>query len=185
MSSKERPPGYDPQKDKIEIIEPNPGWPNAYLKEAAALRETLVEFSGLWVEHVGSTAVPGLAAKPIIDMLLAVDSREIWPRLVQPLAKLHYVHGENAFDEFHWFFVKGMPPYGEKRTHQIHLMEYPGPKWKMHIDFRDYLRSHPEDVRRYETLKRELAAKFSTDREAYTEAKAEFIQDVLKKIPEG
>jgi len=180
-----RPPGYDPQKDRIEIVPYDAHWPGLFLDEKNLLQEALQSFPGLVIEHCGSTAVANLSAKPILDMLLAVESRDLWPSLVQPLEKLGYVHGKNAFDEFHWFFVKGMPPYGERRTHQIHLMEYPSPRWKQHVVFRDYLRSHPEEAGRYESLKRELALKFSIDREAYTEAKAEFIQAVLKKIPEG
>jgi len=176
------PPGYDPQKDRIEIAPYDPSWPSLYALEEAALRKALPQASGLLIEHIGSTSIPGLAAKPIIDIMMALESRERWPQLIQPLESISFIHGKDAFDEYHWFFVKGMPPYGERRTHQIHLMEYQSPLWKEHLAFRDYLKNHVEDARRYETLKKELAVKFSIDREAYTEAKTDFIKGVLQKI---
>jgi len=176
------PPGYDPQKDRIEIVPYDPKWPGLFTLEKEALRQALGRFAGLRIEHFGSTAVPSLAAKPILDILVGVSSKEAWPRMIQPLAALGYVHGPGAFDDaVHWFFVKGMPPYGEKRTHQIHLYELESEGWRRELAFRDHLRAHPADTLQYEALKRELAAKFATDREAYTQAKTEFIQNVLRQ----
>lgn len=161
----------------------DPAWPGMYLKEEAALRRALTGIAGLQLEHIGSTAVPGLCAKPIIDIMAAVSSREYWPRVLEALQGLGYAHAPDAFDENHWFFVKGMPPYGERRTHQVHLWESGGKKWREHLAFRDLLRADGTLARNYETLKRELAAKFTFDREGYTEAKTEFIANALKKIP--
>lgn len=176
------PPGYDPQKDRIEIVPYDSRWPELFALEKRALTHALGYFAGLRIEHFGSTAVPGLAAKPVIDILIGVSSKGDWPKMVQPLAVLGYVHGPGAFDDtVHWFFVKGMPPYGEKRTHQIHFYELEAEGWRRELAFRDYLRTHAEDAKKYETLKRVLATKFTFDREAYTEAKTEFIQSILKR----
>lgn len=187
MSSKVPfPPDYDPQKDRIEIVPYDPRWPELFSREEKILQEALGSFAGLKVGHFGSTAVPGLAAKPVIDILLAVSSKEDWPRIIRPLATLGYVHAPGAFDDaIRMFFVKGMPPYGEKRTHQIHLLEFEGKEWRRELAFRDHLRIHAADAVKYEVLKRELAAKYATDREAYTEAKTHFIQSILKKHPHG
>lgn len=176
------PPGYDPKKDRIEIVPYDPKWPGLFTLEKEALRKILGRFTGLRIEHFGSTAVPGLAAKPVIDILVGVSSKADWPGMVEPLAALGYVHGPGAFDDaVHWFFVKGMPPYGEKRTHHLHVYELEGKDWKRELVFRDHLRSNPADALEYEALKRELAAKFVGDREAYTEAKTELIQKILER----
>lgn len=180
------PPGYDPQKDKIEIVPYDPQWPELFDLEKRAIRHALGYFAGLRIEHFGSTAVPGLAAKPSLDILVGVSSKQDWPRMIQPLAVLGYVHVPGAFDDaIRWFFVKGIPPYGEKRTHHLHVCELESEEWRREQAFRDYLRANPETCRQYETLKRELAAKFPTDREAYTESKTLFIEETLKKIGQG
>jgi GrpB-like predicted nucleotidyltransferase (UPF0157 family) len=77
------------------------------------------------------------------------------------------------------FFVKGMPPYGTRRTHHVHITETSGAMWRRRI-FRDYLISHPDEARRYEALKRDLMAKFPDDREAYTAAKTDFVDAVMR-----
>jgi GrpB-like predicted nucleotidyltransferase (UPF0157 family) len=144
------------------------------------LNRVLSDVPGLRLEHIGSTAVPGLAAKPIIDIMMAVASRQDWDRVLQALQSLDYVHKPEAFDVDHWFFVKGMPPYGARRTHQIHLWKFGERLWREHLAFRDCLRSKPSVVAEYEALKRELAVLFTFDREGYTAAKTEFIQGALK-----
>jgi GrpB-like predicted nucleotidyltransferase (UPF0157 family) len=205
------PPGYDPQKDRIKIEPYNPKWPALFQQEKEALKQALGGFQGLRIEHFGSTAVPGLAAKPILDILAGVSSKEDWPRMIRPLAVLGYVQVPGAFDDaIRWFFVKGMPlfygtnhnneaaiapnsfntdkenrrmpPYGEKRTHHLHVCELESEEWRRELAFRDYLRAHADTVKKYESLKKELATKFATDREAYTEAKTEFIQEILRKL---
>ena len=153
----EQPEGYDPKLDPIEIVDYDPRWPALYLEEEAFLRRALAGIPGIRLEHIGSTAVPGLAAKPIIDIMAAVDSREDWPRVLASLQSSGYAHRAYAFDENHWFFVKGMPPYGERRTHQVHLWEFGGTTWLKHLAFRDFLRSHEVETGQYEILKRELA----------------------------
>jgi GrpB-like predicted nucleotidyltransferase (UPF0157 family) len=78
------------------------------------------------------------------------------------------------------YFVKGMPPHGARRTHHVHMTETDGEMWRR-LAFRDYLQAHPEDARRYERLKRELARAHRADREAYTDAKATFVAEIMAK----
>ena len=176
------PPGYDPEKDKIEIVEYDSHWPSLYAREENLLQEALGSMPGLAIEHFGSTSIAGLAAKPIIDIMIAVKNLDLWPELVEPIKKLGYVYWDENPKESEMFFVKGMPPFGEKRTHHVHVYDFLGPRWKKELAFRSYLRSHPDEARKYETLKRELAAKFTFDREAYTDAKTQFIEGILGKM---
>jgi GrpB-like predicted nucleotidyltransferase (UPF0157 family) len=80
------------------------------------------------------------------------------------------------------FFVKGMPPYGERRTHHVHVTEPSGEMWQRRLAFRDYLRANPAEAHRYEALKRDLAARYPSDREAYTDAKTEYVDEIHRKM---
>jgi GrpB-like predicted nucleotidyltransferase (UPF0157 family) len=161
--------------DSVEIVPANPRWPSLYAQEVTVIRAALGAAHGaLEFEHVGSTAVPGLAAKPIIDILLIPPDGE-WPReaIRGALARLAYSFWSSNPDPYHLFFVKGMPPFGERRTHHVHVR--PRAQSRRVLAFRDALREQPELVRSYETLKRELASRFALDRDAYTRGKEEFI----------
>jgi GrpB-like predicted nucleotidyltransferase (UPF0157 family) len=137
----------------------------------------------LGIEHFGSTAVPGLAAKPIIDILIAVMSlARAKATLVEPITSLGYVYWAENPKTDRMFFVKGMPPYGERRTHHVHITEPDGEMWRRRLAFRDYLRARPDEARRYEALKRDLAVRYPTDREGYTNAKTEFVEAVYRRM---
>ena len=167
--------------DDIEIVEYDPRWPVLFAEEAARLRAVLDPDLVVGLEHFGSTAVPGLAAKPIIDILIAVRSLdEARTTAIQPILGLGYVFWEDNPEPDHMFFVKGMPPYGERRTHHIHITEPAGERWGQRL-FPQYLRAHPEEALRYAALKRALAARHRADREAYTDAKADYIRGILAK----
>ena len=166
-------------QDTIELSEPDPCWPELFACEAEALRAALGQSCRYTIHHVGSTAVPGLAAKPIIDIILEVPDRQSWPTLIAPLLQLGYVHWEDNPDTSTMFFVKGMPPFGSGRTHHIHV-HTPNATQPV-LRFRDYLIAHPTEAARYEALKRELARKYPQDREAFTTAKTTYIQHVLRK----
>jgi GrpB-like predicted nucleotidyltransferase (UPF0157 family) len=152
-----------------------------FAAEAARLRAALDSDLIVGLEHFGSTAIPGMAAKPIIDILIAVRSlstaREMF---IEPLEGLDYVFWADNPKTDRLFFVKGMPPYGERRTHHVHVVE-PGAEPWQRLGFRDHLIAHPEDARRYADLKRSLAAAHRTDREAYTEAKEIFVAEIMAK----
>ena len=167
--------------DEIEIVDYDPRWPAMFAEEAALLRQALDADLLIGVEHFGSTAIPGMAAKPIIDILIAVRSlAEARATMVEPLRRLDYVFWADNPKTDRMFFVKGMPPYGARRTHHVHITEPTGEMWSR-LTFRDYLRTHPDEAQRYERLKRALAVVHHADREAYTDAKAAFVEEILTK----
>jgi GrpB-like predicted nucleotidyltransferase (UPF0157 family) len=171
------------EDDRIEIADYDPAWPTRFADEAAALRNVLPPDLDVAIEHFGSTAIAGLAAKPIIDIMLIVPARSRWSELVEPVQSLGYVHwGENPAPH-HMFFVKGMPPFGTGRTHHVHV--HRPEEASASIRFRDYLIAHPDEAARYAALKRELAQRFRTDRDAYTNHKAAFVAEILAKTVEG
>jgi len=164
------------QADRVvEIVPYDKRWPELFEAE----RERLSSLAGPRikdVQHVGSTAVPGLAAKSIIDVMVGVDPLLVEQGLVAALGGLGYEYfGEYGIPGRH-FFRKGDP-----RTHHLHWVRWGGEFWTQQIDFRDYLRAFPEEAERYERLKRDLASRFSSDRPSYTQAKTHFVSDILQK----
>ena len=129
------------------------------------------------IEHVGSTAIPGVPAKPLIDMNVAVSSLsdEYIEEGVAPLENLgyHYMH---KFPDRH-FFAKGSE---ERRTHHLNLVEPDSDEWRNSILFRDYMRRNKRACEEYAALKEKLAERFSEDRASYTKAKEEFIQKIIE-----
>ena len=128
------------------------------------------------IHHVGSTAVPGLEAKPIIDILVGVDSLEASRACFDPLAKLDYLYAPYRADEMHWF----CKPHPSRRTHHLHLVPTDSSRFRDELAFRDRLRSGRAIAAEYAELKRELAERFADDREAYTDGKADFIRRAQK-----
>ena len=171
--------------DEIQIVDYDPAWPAQFEKEAARLRGVLgtAENGGLItrLEHFGSTSVPNLAAKPVIDILLGVNSLSTAREKAVPILEaMGYAYwADNPRDNAHLFLVKGLPP-APRRTHHIHIAETHSPFWER-LRFRDYLRAHANARDEYADLKRRLATEFTNDREAYTEAKTEFVQTIMKK----
>jgi GrpB-like predicted nucleotidyltransferase (UPF0157 family) len=169
------------EMDEVEIVAYDPRWPALFDEESNRLRATLDPSSIVGLEHFGSTAIPGLSAKPIIDILIAVRSlANARATFVEPLRSLDYVYWAENPKTDRLFFVKGMPPFGSRRSHHVHVTEPDGEMWQR-LAFRDYLRVHPEEARTYERLKKRLAAEHRTDREAYTDAKAAYVETVMRK----
>jgi len=113
--------------DDIEIVEYDPRWPAMFAEEAALLRQALDADLLIAVEHFGSTAITGMAAKPIIDILIAVRSlAEARATVIEPLERLDYVFWADNPKTDRMFFVKGMPPYRARRTHHVHITEPTG-----------------------------------------------------------
>jgi len=169
--------------DDVEIVPYDPVWVSLFDTEAARLRAALDPGLVAGIEHFGSTAVPGLAAKPIIDILVAVTSlATAMATMVEPIKALGYAYWAENPKPDRMFFVKGMPPYGERRTHHVHITQPDGEMWRRRLPFRDYLRANPDEARRYETLKRDLATRFPADRERYTDAKSEYLEEAYRKI---
>ena len=166
----------------IIISEPDPEWVNIYREEESEIRKTLGDLQIVRLEHIGSTAVPGLKAKPTIDILLEVPAPAITDFLVNKLKELlyHYIpKPENPAP--HMMFVKGYSTEGFKgQAFHIHV-RYPGDQEELR--FRDYLKSHPKEAMEYEALKLRLAKAYPNDREAYTSGKSGFISNPLFYFP--
>lgn len=153
-------------------------WKEAFDTEKESLKK-LLGGTVLDIQHIGSTAVPGLSAKPLLDMLMAVRSLSEVEN-IRPILEAHgYTYRENGPDGgVRRLFMKGPE---ESRTHHLHVTEHRSPFWKRSIALRDWLRLHPEDVKRYEILKGRLAEQYANDRESYTKGKHEFISAILTK----
>jgi GrpB-like predicted nucleotidyltransferase (UPF0157 family) len=173
--------------EPVEIAPYDPAWPRRFAEERERLRELFPEGLLLRVEHFGSTAVPGLAAKPIVDVLVEVtDLAAVREEVAPRLAALGYdylwrpTHGDDGEPWYAWF-VKRDPASGA-RTHHVHVVGT-GEEFRGHRDrlaFRDWLRAHPEDAAEYERLKRRLAGS-AGDRVTYTRSKSEFVERVTAR----
>lgn len=164
----------DNQIESIEFFEHNRSWQLAYQQEKSIIAKTLNK-DIVEIQHIGSTAIPGLAAKPIIDILIAVERFTPDDKYSCQLHLIGYHHQPEASSTDRLFFWKGTP-----RTHHIHIVEYgKGIYWR-HILFRDYLRNHREIALQYEALKRKMALKFCSDKVAYAESKTQFIDSVVE-----
>lgn len=165
--------------DEVELVAYDAAWPALYLAEAARLGAALPPGLILAMEHFGSTAIPGMPAKPIIDILMAVPAVEAArASAVLPLGALGYAFWSENPKRDRLFFVKGLPPSAPRRTHHVHMCEAGSEMWQRLL-FRDHLRTHPEEAARYAALKHGLAARHREDREAYTAAKTDYVEAVL------
>lgn len=163
----------------IILTEHKDYWKEYYKEEELSLKEILR--SDIYrINHIGSTAIPGLVAKPTIDILLEIEEHTDTRHLIQVLEKAGYIYSPQPQKPApHMMFMKGYTPKGfEKKVYHIHI-RYAG-DWD-EVYFRDYLLSHPEDAKRYGMLKESLMTKYEYDRDAYTEAKSEFIQNIINK----
>ena len=153
-------------------------WPSKFATERQRL-SSLLPGAFLEIEHIGSTAVPGMPAKPIIDLLAGVESMAV----AKSIAERICTSGYTASAEFNETLVGRMwfMRWAEgHRTHHLHVVIHDGDVWREHLAFRDALRSSAPFAARYAALKNQLAAGHATDREAYTNAKAEFIHSALR-----
>ena len=159
----------------VHLTPYDPSWPSLFEVERAVLERTLAPWLSGPIEHVGSTAVPGLVAKPVIDMMAAVDTLKMSRPAIPALVELGWVYFPYRAEAMHWF-CKPSPAF---RTHHLHLVPFGSPLWTERLAFRDCLRRDPVVAAEYARLKRELAERYQFDREAYTEAKSPFVQRVL------
>jgi len=150
-------------------------WPAYFEEVAQPVRDALADLDAE-VEHVGATSVPGLAAKPIVDIDVVVDSAEDVPAAIERLRSLGYVYqGDKGIEgraAFMW-------PPGARR-HHLYVVVRGSPPHVAHVEFRDYLRDHPGAARDYGVLKKELAVRYGDDPLAYGEAKTDFVTGVLR-----
>ena len=168
----------DPAIDEeIQLTAYEAGWPAAFAAERDRLLATFAS-QLLRVEHFGSTAVPGMPAKPIVDILAGVASMQVADALFEPILAAGYTTSRayNAMlADRRWF----MRSSEGRRTHHLHVVVADGNVWTERLAFRDALRASADLAQHYADLKRELAARFRCDREAYTQAKSAFVASVL------
>lgn len=165
--------------DVVQLRDYDPEWPMRYEAEARQIRSALGTTLNVTLEHFGSTAISGLVAKPIIDIMLIAPDMSIWPALIRPVEQLGYAFWADNPRRDRMFFVKGIPPFGTTRTHHVHVRT--AEDARSALVFRDYLRRHPDEAARYAALKRALAARHTTDRDAYTAGKTTFVDEVVAK----
>jgi GrpB-like predicted nucleotidyltransferase (UPF0157 family) len=165
--------------EDIKISPYDPSWAERFEKEKARLL-SIFSASLLEIQHIGSTAVPGLDAKPIIDMIASVRSMEVADSLLRPLRDFGYVTPPDCnanLPERRWL----LRHRGGHRTHHLHLVRQSSEGWLRTIAFRDILRKHPHEAAAYRALKIELARDSVSDRDQYIKGKTEFIEALLKK----
>ena len=161
----------DPADEPIRLVAPDPEWPARFEEERRLLDQAVGQWAVGGIHHVGSTAVPGLEAKPIIDILVGVADLGSSRACFEPLAELDYLYAPYRAEEMHWF----CKPDPRQRTHHLHLIPVGGTRFDDELAFRDLLRSDPATAAEYQALKRRLAVEFENDRDGYTDAKAGFI----------
>jgi len=167
--------------DEITVVPHNAGWPARFRIESQMLHVALKELNPA-IEHIGSTAVPGLAAKPIIDMLVGVKSLTAFESQAERLSVFGYQYipeYERALPDRRFFkrVINGV------RTHHVHVVQQNGLYWKRYLKFRNSMRDDAWLASRYAELKRRLAARYVFDRDAYTNGKTGFIEAVLAMPP--
>jgi GrpB-like predicted nucleotidyltransferase (UPF0157 family) len=161
----------------IVVVPYDPEWPHRFEAERALLERVLAPWLEDGVHHVGSTAIPGIAAKPIIDMIAGVRDLEAARAAFGPLREQSYHHAPHRPGIAH-HFEKRLRGSG-RPTHGLHLTEPESDLWRERLAFRDALRSDPALAAEYEALKLRLAAEYGGDRVAYTEGKRPFVVRVL------
>lgn len=160
----------------IEIVPYSTDWPARFAQEAALLQIALAPWLVADIEHIGSTAIPGLSAKPVIDIMAPVQDLDASRTAIAAAVAAGYCHYPYKPEQMHWF----CKPSPEVRTHHLHLVPLNSALWHDRLAFRDALRGNSQLAREYENLKLSLAARHPEDREAYTEAKSPFIASVLQ-----
>jgi GrpB-like predicted nucleotidyltransferase (UPF0157 family) len=162
--------------DPVVVVPYDPEWPGFFRALGTSLREALGAVA-LRIDHIGSTAVPGLAAKPVIDVQISVTSLERLDEYRLPLEQLGFVYRADNPERTKRYF-REMP--GQRRTH-IHVRRAGSWAEQFALLFRDYMRAHPEEAQAYAELKERLAAAYRHDRQGYTEAKGPFIWEVMRR----
>jgi len=171
-------------REEVAIVPYDLAWPKMFEVEAAFLRGKLPKSLVKRIEHFGSTAVPGLSAKPIIDILVEVTSLEETKKQIVPILEAEGyeyfwrpVHCNDGPPYYAWFIKRNSEG---KRTHHIHMVEADSERW-IDLYFRDYLRQFPSEAKKYAELKIKLSSKYPNDRVKYTDGKSSFILSATKK----
>ena len=175
-----------PSTKRILVVDYNPIWSDQFLKLKSVFTELLGSFD-ISIEHVGSTSVTGLAAKPIIDIDIISKCEENNKGIIELLESIGYIHqgdlgiaGREAF-KIRDSFVPFTQLENEQIDHHLYLCVKENISLENHLKFRNYLRVHPEAVEEYTAIKRDLAKRFPNDIDSYVEGKTAFITNVLAK----
>ena len=162
----------------VALVPHQPGWRDLFENECEDLRQRIGHHA-LDIQHVGSTAVPGLHAKPIIDIAIAMATPGLIALCREPLGEMGYIDRGDQGADGGYLFVKERGP--GVRTHHLHLVTIDDPQWRNYLHFRDTLRADAVIRARYGALKMGLQAEFAHDRQGYTQAKDAFVRGVLSR----
>lgn len=160
----------------IAVADYDADWPRRFERELDAILGVAGHIA-VAVEHIGSTSVPGLAAKPKVDMAIGVRSMDEGRTAIEALREIGYRKQADEQDFADWNVFRKQAD-GE-RAYQLHMVPHGGERWQQYLLFRDYLRAHPRAAREYEALKRDLAREFGSDRLGYPEAKTDFVNRIV------
>lgn len=163
------------ESGRVRVVPYSAAWPALYAAEISRLSPVLASAGvRLALEHTGSTSVPGLGAKPIIDILAGIEREDDRGAAIAALTSAGYVHRGEQEIPGRDFFRRGNP-----RQYHVHLTRVGSAFWRDHLAFRDWLRTHPDVAADYMALKTQLAERYPTDREAYIRGKTSFVEGVL------
>jgi GrpB-like predicted nucleotidyltransferase (UPF0157 family) len=163
------------RSEPVVIVDYDAAWPARFERE----RDLVLSAAGsaaVAIEHAGSTSVPGLAAKPIVDMVMGVRDMAGARAAAASLSRVGYAMDSPQHDD--WVLFNKI---GDRQTHHLHAVPHEGVRWRRYVGFRDWLRAQPDDVAAYGDLKRALAAEFGHDRLGYVEAKTDFVNGILRR----
>ncbi|HEX4467719.1 MAG TPA: GNAT family N-acetyltransferase [Solirubrobacteraceae bacterium] len=167
-----------PRDQRVDVVPYDDRWPHLFEVERELLEGPLEPYLNGGIHHVGSTAIPGLAAKPVIDILAGIEDLASSRAALAELERLDYLYAPYRAAEMHWL----CKPSPARRTHHLHLVPTGSARYAAELAFRDALRADDALAREYEQLKLTLAGRHADDREAYTQAKAPFIERVLAAV---
>lgn len=166
------------QRGRVILREYNPEWKELFKEEKHQLEEILGS-KIIIIEHIGSTAIPGIKAKPILDIMLAIEYLDNWQQIQKPLTQLGYEFRKDfRKEQQHILFVKGSE---ESRTHYLKITELNSKFWIDNVLFRDFLTQNTKYRDQYQKLKERLSKQYQDNRELYTRDKEEFILKVLRQ----
>lgn len=163
-------------KRKVEVVSYNPNWKKMYKEESEKVKNILNDII-IDIHHIGSTSIPGIKAKPVIDILVEVKNIEVVDRYNNKMKELGYeAMGEHGIPKRRFFRKRE-----NKRTHHIHIFQVGNEEIERHINFKEYLVAHPDKAREYSKLKEKLANKYTHDVENYINSKSDFIKEIDRK----
>lgn len=165
-------------KNTVKLVPYCEEWPRLFENEKEILQQVLGDIA-LSIEHAGSTSVPGLSSKPIIDIYVGVKDFDVLRETIKIMQENGYDDVRDEIAEKEEVLAHRGPQ--NNRTHHIHIIIQDSPRYKNTLLFRDYLRSHEEAMREYQALKLSLAEKYRNERPVYTASKNDFIQSIIKK----